>query len=289
MKRAVAFLILSLVLLIGALVWRMGPPPAGIAPEFDMRPNHAPIVLVFGGSEGGRFAADHPLISALSHAGFHVGRVAYFGAPDTPAKLDRIALDPIDALVSDVADRPEVDARCVFVAGASKGAELALLLASGNDRIGAVAAIAPTHVVFQSSRITPLRNSSWRRGDQPIAFVPFPWSLATLRGIFGQGYRDMHLSALENDAAVTRALIPAERIAGPVLLIGAAQDSIWPSDVMARAVASRLAENGFAHTMRLKIEDHGHYLLDSAGVREEVVTFLSAAARARECLVPMNQ
>jgi hypothetical protein len=58
---------------------------------------------------------------------------------------------------------------------------------------------------------------------------------------------------------------------------------------MARALASRLAENGFAHALRLKIEDDGHYLLDSEGPREDVVTFLSAAARARGCLVPMNQ
>ena len=285
MKRSVAFLVLSLILLIGVLLWRMGPPPEGLAVELDVRPGPAPAVIVLGGSEGGAFQADHPLIGALRNAGFQVARVAYFGAPGTPAKLDRIALDPLDGYIAVLAADPRVMAQCLYVVGASKGAELALLLGAGNAAVRGVAAVAPSHVVFQSSRLTPFATSSWRRGDRSLAFVPYPRDLSTLRGVLGgDRFLEMHKRALENEAAVARATIPVERINGPVLLVGAAGDGVWPSAAMARSVAGRLAASEFPHRVDLTILPGDHYLLERAPAREAVVTFLTASAQQAGCL-----
>lgn len=288
MKRALAFVVLALAALVLALIWRAQSPAPGIASKFDAGPGRAPVVVLLGGSEGGRFRPDHPLVAELGLAGFHVARVAYFGAPGTPAHLDRIALDPLESHLATLAREERVDARCIYLAGASKGAELALLLASGTPLVGAVAAVAPSHVVFQSSRITPFRWSSWRRGDQPLAFVPYPRDLSALRGILaGDGYLEMHRRALENPTATDRAAIPVERIAGPVLLLGAAQDQVWPSAEMARAAAERLTASEFAHPVTLRILDTDHYLLDHASARAEVVTFLTATAQNAGCLPPV--
>jgi len=46
--------------------------------------------------------------------------------------------------------------------------------------------------------------------------------------------------SLKNSVAVQQATIPAERINGPVLLISAEDDQLWPSSVLAQMVMERL-------------------------------------------------
>ena len=50
--------------------------------------------------------------------------------------------------IAEAAKHPSVDARCIALIGGSKGAELALLLASRDPSIKAVAAIVPGSAVF---------------------------------------------------------------------------------------------------------------------------------------------
>jgi dienelactone hydrolase len=49
------------------------------------------------------------------------------------------------------------------------------------------------------------------------------------------------------------ALIPVERVPGPVLLVAAGADQVWPSANMARALSRRLHEHG---------DPHGHTVLE---------------------------
>ncbi|SDN30377.1 hypothetical protein SAMN05216196_10185 [Lutimaribacter pacificus] len=288
MRWAAALLLLSAALLAGVLAWRMIPPAAGIAPRLDAGAGRAPVVLLLGPQTGGRPGAGDPLPQELRNAGFRVARVGWIGMPGTPARLDRIALDPFDSYLEGLAARGDVDRRCLYVAGASRGAELALLIASGNGAVGAVAAVAPAHVAFQAPGIAPLRQSAWRRGGAPVAFVPFRADLRALRGLVtGDRFAGRYARALQDAAAVARAAIPVERIAGPVLLIGAARDEVWPSARMAQAVADRLAESAFAHEVGLTIVDAGHDLLARGDVRAGIVTFLTGAAQRAGCLPPV--
>ncbi|OAN68190.1 hypothetical protein A8B83_18380 [Rhodobacteraceae bacterium EhC02] len=259
-------------------------PADAIAVEVDPMPQRAPAVIMLGGSEGGRFGADHPMTVSLRASGFHVVRVAYFGAPGTPRHLDRIALDPFDDLIAALAADPVVDARCLFVLGASKGGELALLLAADNPRLTAVAALVPAHVVFQSSRISPRRQSSWRRGDVPLPFVPYPvLNPATLRGVLGlSGYREMHIRALEDETAVAAAAIPVDRIAAPLFLAYAPDDRVWPSDIMVRSIVTRLAGAGRPAPLIHAAPDH--FVLNHRDSRAALLAFLTAQAGSLGCL-----
>ena len=54
------------------------------------------------------------------------------------------------------------------------------------------------------------------------------------------------------DCEKADALLPAELIPGPVLLIAAGADQVWPSAAMARALSRRLREHG---------DPHGHTVL----------------------------
>ena len=282
--KTLGFVVFALGLGLVALLWPAPLPVAAISVAYDPQPQRAPVVLMLGGSEGGRFSAAHPMAQGLHQAGFHVARVAYFGTPDTPAHLDRIALDPFDDLIATLAADPVVDARCIFVLGASKGGELALLLAADNPRLTAVAALVPAHVVFQSSRITLQRQSSWRRGDEPLPFVPYPrLSMSSFRGVLGlSGYRDMHEAALANDSAVTPAMIPVERITAPLFLAGSPDDTVWPSDSMVQAIATRLTAAGQTAPTLHTAPDH--YVLNHGQSRAAVLDFLRAQGRALGCL-----
>lgn len=255
---------------------RAGPPVAAVDVGGTVQAGR-PVVILLGGSEGGRLSADHPLVPALEAAGFSVLRVGYFGTPGTPPALDRIALSPFDDLIDGL---PE---GCTFAAGVSKGAELALLLAARNDRLRGVAAVSPAHVVFQASRITPFRRSSWRDGDA-LPFVPYPRDLRAIRDALRGDFLDIHRRALADRQAVAAATIPVERINGPVLLVSATRDQVWPSQDMARAIENRLTAQGFAHPLRHVTFVHDHFLLRAAAVRTEVVIFLTAAAQNAACL-----
>lgn len=264
-----------------AALWPADPPPAGIAVQYDWQDGRAPVVIMLGGSEGGRFAADHPMTQALLGAGFSVARAAYFGLPGLPAQLDRISLDPFDELITTLATEPEVDPRCIFALGVSKGGELALLLAADNGDLSAVATLVPSHVVFQSSKVSLRNHASWRRAEKPLPFVPYPTiDPATWRGVLGlSGYRAMHERALQNDAAVQRARIPVERITASVLLVGAPNDQVWPSAQMVEAIAERM--NG---SPQVFMAAGDHYVLNRRATTDVVVQFFAASAATQGCL-----
>lgn len=290
MKRSALLLRMFVVLFItfglAAVLWPAPLPPAGISVHYDLQEKRGPVVVMLGGSEGGRFAADHPMARALHGAGFSLARVAYFGLPGLPAELDRIALDPFDDLIAALAADPAVDARCIFVVGASKGGELALLLAADNPLIGAVAALVPSHVVFQSSKVSLRKHASWRRDDQPLPFVPYPtFSLATWRGVLGlEGYRAMHEAALTRSRAVTAALIPVERIAAPIYLAYANDDRVWPSQMMVEQIAAQLGNGGSAIVPDVHDAGVSHYVLSNRQARRDLRRFLVQTAIAKGCL-----
>ncbi len=54
-------------------------------------------------------------------------------------------------------------------------------------------------------------------------------------------------AGLKDAKAVAKAVIPAERIAGPVLLVSASDDQIWPSPLMANQIMQRLAAQHHAY------------------------------------------
>lgn len=285
MRGAAGALIVAALLALLAIFLPARLPPAGLATEIEHRAKsgagRAPVVILLGGSEGGMPPRTHPIMGALQNAGFSLARVAYFGAPGTPRHLDRIALDPFADLIGDLEADPRVDGRCIFVLGASKGAELALLLASGDVRLTAVAAVAPPHVVFQSSRISLAQRSSWRRGDRPLAFVPYPRAnLDTIRGVLGvQGYRAMHSAALNADIP-PGAILPVERITAPVLLAYGTRDQVWPADLMAEQIIARMEQN----PPQVYADGGDHYVMDRGNARAAITQFLTQVAQSRGCL-----
>lgn len=227
-----------------------GEPADGAAPR--------PLLVGLGGAEGGNAWASPAWKrqrGRFLEQGYAMLAVGYFGAPGTPEKLDRISLDGIHAAIREAAGDPRVDANCIAVIGGSRGAEAALLLASHFPDIDAVVALVPGSAVFASGT-TAMVTPAFSLHDQPLPFVPVPWSTTgdlltgNLRGAFETMMRDT--------AAMERAAIPVERIAGPILFVSASRDEAWPSREMSDAMMQRLRARGFTHAAEHIVVDGGH-------------------------------
>ena len=239
-----------------ATVRRQGPTAVGVA-ERRLRPakggiygnlylpkhiaGRRPAVLVFSGSGGGlttSFAA-----ALLAAHGYPSLALAYFKAPGLPRTLHNIPLEYFTRALGVLRDQPGVDPRHVLVAGVSRGGEAALLLGAHFPQLvnGVVAGV-PSSVVNPGERPDASRPA-WTLGGRPLPAVS--------PSEFGR----------PDQTSNPRAVIPVERIRGPVLLACGEQDLIWPSCATVDAATARLRAHRFAHPVTaLRYREAGHLI-----------------------------
>jgi pimeloyl-ACP methyl ester carboxylesterase len=217
----------------------------------------ARLIVGLGGAEGGnawtsdRWSAQRNRFLEQGYAFLAVG---YFGAPNTPKQLDRIALEGVHAAILKAQADARIGDDCVTVLGGSKGAELALSLAAHFPDIDAVVALAPGDTVFPA-HTDAMTTSSWALDGKPLPFAPMPWS-ATWDLISGNLLGVMERTLAEDSSAA--AAIPAERIRGPILLVSGKRDEMWPATKMSERLIARLDRHDFAYAHEHLAVDGGH-------------------------------
>ena len=186
----------------------------------------APAVLVLGGSDGGLSPYTEREAAFLASEGYASLALAYFkgDAPwgeDLPAELPEdlagIPLEYFGRALGWLADRGGVDGGRIGALGHSRGGELALLLGDNYPEVKAVVSYVGSGVAGPSPE-----------GAEPA------WT-----------YRGEGVPHAEDPSTITkeqeeRAEIPVERIHGPVLLIAAGDDTLWPSERLSRIAMERL-------------------------------------------------
>jgi len=216
-----------------------------------------PVVIWIGGSDGW-FTEPRPALLA-SH-GIATFSVAYFGREPLPAALCEVPLEFFDRAVDRLSAEPTVDTGRMGLYGYSKGGELALLLASRNERIRAVAAYSPSSFVWQSPG-PGQPKSSWAAGGTPLPFMPMHISaMMILKMIRGRPvtFRDAYEKGMEKHPdKAQEARIPVEKIKGPVLLVSGTEDAVWPSSRMADDVRASVTAAGGTVT-HLDYDGAGH-------------------------------
>ncbi|UYY75838.1 acyl-CoA thioester hydrolase/BAAT C-terminal domain-containing protein [Sphingomonas sp. R1] len=232
----------------------------GIVGRFHAVPgtHAATAVLLLGGSEGGlppaRDADD------LARNGHPVLALAYFknwqGQPaGLPASLTEIPLEYFFRAIDWLKRQPQVDPRRVVIIGQSRGAELALLLASLRPDLAGVVAFSPSDRVWSGLSIFGPRAAgqrpAWTRNGVPVPYQQVAETQgAPMRAGFEQAIPD------------PAAHIQVERITGPVLLVSSKADAIWPSTVYADAAAAILARRrGKVRVENLQFPDASHLLM----------------------------
>ena len=211
--------------------------------------------------EGVRFAPDHPtgvgvLILAgssgrvdaerarlLAEQGALAESVRWFGGPgQNPGPWEipiELFLDRIDSLAA--------DSNRIVVVGSSFGAEAALLVGAHRARVDAVAAFAPTDVVWAGVRPDGRQTSHWTLAGEPIPFVPFDrtWTSDTDPPEFRGLYATSREVAPDRTAA---AAIPVERIR-ELLVVAGDDDRVWDSVNHARRIVARRHRAGLPTTV----------------------------------------
>ncbi len=220
-----------------------------------------PGVLRLGGAEGGLRTAD---AEAIASHGYAVLALAYFGADGVPNDLEEVPLEYFGKAVAWMKTSRHIDPKRLAVVGVSRGSTLALLLPTIYDDFDAVVAIAPSHVVWQSTYMDwkryAVRSSLSYRG-KAVPFVPYDFSdKAASAGCNADGAcAAMYDHSLKQVERVKESLIPVERIGAPVLLLSGRADTMWSSTKMSELVLQRLAEAKHPYESRhIAYENAGH-------------------------------
>jgi dienelactone hydrolase len=217
-----------------------------------------PAVIVVGGSSPGIFGVPGPMLASEGFAALALG---YFGMPGLPPTFERIPLEYFGAALRWLARRNDIRPDAIAVAGASRGGELALLLAATYPEIRAAISWVGSGLVYGgvvSMGAAPV--AGWTRDgvDLPFAgFVPSAVKMDAPPVSLTPGF----LAALDDTEAVAAAEIPVERINGPVLLISGTDDAVWPATTLSEFAVRRLRAHGHPHAVEhLVYEGAGHII-----------------------------
>lgn len=198
-------------------------------------------VVVIPGSGGGVETVLSPLLSAN---GYTVLSLALFNYPGRPSYHDCVSLEYIAKAGQWLARLCGRDR--VSVVGVSRGAEAALLTAVHFPAaFNRVAAVVPGNV------ITPGWNpgagetiAPWQLNHKALPFVgserfDIPQPPTDPTAVEPYCPRGDYVPIFESRHAQSVAGIPIESIQAPVLLVGAGDDQLWPSDIGATLLAAR--------------------------------------------------
>lgn len=151
--------------------------------------------------------------------------MAYFGEPGLPSSLTNIPLEYFQKALKVLAARPEVDRTEIYAWGISRGSEAALLLGVHYpELVHGVIAGAPSALVF--GNYPSSGQPAWTLQGTAIPFVP-----------------DADFFATTNLSQYPEAVIPVEKIRGPIFTACGGVDTLWPSCVNASAITRRLQAN----------------------------------------------
>lgn len=231
-----------------------------------------PLMVGLGGSEGGNaWTSDRwkPKRDEFIRKGYAFLAIGYFGMEGTPESLDRISIDAIHEAIRKAATDPRIDSERIYLIGGSKGAELALLMASYYSDVKGVIALVPGMAAFPALTLSA-STSSWTYKNEEVPFVPMPW--AAVPAAMKHDLREAFSIMLEDEEAVAKAAIEVEKINGPILFVSATQDEMWPSTEMSDVMMARLKSKNFAHAYEHLPIEGGH--ISSVDHFDEIFEFM---------------
>ena len=233
-------------------------------PTEDTYPKKA--LICFSGSDGG-IKLSRMLADVFRSHGLTALALAYVMEEDLPAQFSLVPIDFIEAAAKRL---HAMGYEKVGLWGISKGAELALTAGSLlPELVNAVIAVDPMNTVCQGfareKGISFLPKSCWSFHGKPLPYTPFPSEKFPLAHVLFQSLRlreltmyDLYLPMVTHPAP--DAVIPVEKIAGPILLISSKMDTMWPSVPAAKQIQKRLQTCRFPYPCQHLSYAYGSHL-----------------------------
>lgn len=180
--------------------------------------------------------------------------------PKLPEEID---LKYFQNAIHWLGNQKEVNPKKIVLMGASRNAELALLIASTfPDLVSGVIGYAPSAVSWSNTVLPYSSNelkASWTYNVVDIPYIP-------MDKISGNNSDKINTlayweSGLAKTDLVAKALIKVELIKGPILLFSGMDDKVWPSAKMADMIETRLENKDFKYQFEnIKYENAGHLI-----------------------------
>jgi len=207
-----------------------------------------PAVIAFGGSDPSWAHADANG-EMMAKNGIAVIGVVYFKMdPSLPVSLDQIPMEYFIQAIDYAQSLPQIDANRIGVVSGSRGAEAGFLLAILDQRIKSVVITTPSKVAWGGMTTN---KSAWTFQGRDIPHLSLP-DMANATQI------ERFQRALSDDQKVKQAMFHFEKINGPILLISAENDQIWPGTAMSNDIVSYLKQENFTHSIVHKSYPTGH-------------------------------
>lgn len=234
--------------------------------SLDSTSNATTLVLIGGGPWGDFWASE---VAKRKYIGFSL---PYRTDDNLPFLLEEIPLEYFENALTWLAGQPEVNPEKIVVMGASRNAELALMIASEfPNLVSGVIAYSPSSAHWSNS-VMPFNSSeikpSWTYNNTALPYIQMP----RLEGSESDTIKtlDYWLSGLSDTAQFKIGAIPVEKINGPILMFSGLDDRVWPSALMSGQITDRLKNHNFQHVItNMKYIGAGHLISGNPSTEAE--------------------
>jgi dienelactone hydrolase len=219
--------------------------------------NKPTVVLIGGGAWGDYWGNEFVKKDYVAFS------LPYTGVAELPALAEEIPLEYFEKALEWLQNQKEVDSSKIIVMGASRNAELALLLAATFPAlIQGVIAYSPSSVSWANTVLpynSDVIKASWQLKGKDIPFIP----MEKLKGNESDTLETLSywMAGLSKKDFRDKASIPVENINGAILLFSGKQDEVWPAVFMANAIENRLKSHEFQFKCdNIQYENAGHLI-----------------------------
>lgn len=226
-------------------------------------------VILIGGGQWGDYWGEQ--FANNGFAGLSLPYIRQEGLPKLPEEID---LAYFENAIKWLKTQPTISNNIVMM-GASRNAELALLIASTfPELVNGVVAYAPSSVSW-SNTVLPYNSNdlkpSWKYKGLDIPYVP----MEKISGNDSDKIKMLEYwkNGLEKTDAVTKAMIQVEKINGDILLFSGKDDMVWPSVFMANMIEQRIKESDFKPDFQnIQYKKAGHLISSNPEGRSDFRT-----------------
>ena len=217
-----------------------------------------PAIIILGGGQGGEYWA-----KKFADQGWASLSLPYYRQAGLPPLMEEIPLEYFERALNWLQAQAEVHPEKIMLMGASRNAELALVIASQYpELVRGVIAYAPSAISW-SNTVLPFNSDtlkpSWTYLGQDIPYLP----MDKIKGPDAPKIETLEywMSGLQRIDQHKEAIIKVEKINGPILLLSGKEDNIWPAALMSDMIEQRLKENDFQYEFEnIQYEQAGHLI-----------------------------
>lgn len=199
------------------------------------------VVVTFGGSEGGCY---YDMAEHIAQNGFEVLALYYFGKYNQPSTLSNVPIEFFSEIINYI-DQYCISQKPLTVIAASRGAELAGVLAEYYSEINNLILFAPSAYRFQGANCF-CELPAWTYNEEALPYIHsnsasiWEKNKLSIQCVLHLPIRQLSYndSTIKNTMDLEKTRIKFELFKGRVLIFLGQDDGLWNSDRMSKVIQS---------------------------------------------------